>query len=212
MSHPDLNALAAFIDHRLSEADQASVVSHLVSCAECRALVATHARGQMPLEIQDQQAAGPTSRSLFRPAVWLPIAATLALATTAALIVSRGDRVAPSPTTPIAPQPSRPPVEAPPQTTSPPPPPKVAPPATDPGSLATRRSGMQTINGKTFRLVAGEWIDAAYDPLAVLPVQEISGPEARAALIARIPALAQYAALGTRVTVVHDGNVYQFRP
>jgi len=68
------------------------------------------------------------------------------------------------------------------------------------------------INGKTFRLVAGEWIDSAYDPIALLPVQEIAGPEARAAVIARIPALAQYVALGSRVIVTHDGIVYQFRP
>ena len=71
---------------------------------------------------------------------------------------------------------------------------------------------MQQINGKTFRLVAGEWIDSAYDPLAALPVQEITGSEARTALLARLPVLSQYAAIGPRVTVAHDGIVYQFRP
>jgi hypothetical protein len=165
----------------------------------------------MPLATHD--AAGPRSRSLFRPAVWLPIAATLALATTAALIVSRGDRapLAPSSAPAIAPQPSRPPIAVPSQPSTPPPPAAVPTPA-DPGSLATRRGAVQRVNGKTFRMVAGEWIDSAYDPLGLLPVQEITGPEARAALLARVPVLAPYAALGPRVIVVNDGLVYQFRP
>jgi hypothetical protein len=213
LPHPDLNAIAAFIDRRLSEADRAGVVRHLVGCAECRALVAAYARGQMPVDVQGQDSAGPGSRSLFRPGLWLPIAATLALATTAALIVSRADRtsIAPPASPPIAPQPSQPPVDTAPQPSSPPPSSAIPPPA-DPGSLATRRGAAQQVNGKTFRLVAGEWIDSTYDPLALLPVREIAGPEARAALLARVPPLAQYAALGPRVTVAHDGIVYQFRP
>ena len=211
--HPDLNAIAAFIDGRLSDADRAGVVAHLVGCADCRALVAAHARGQAPADVQGQTTAGAGSRSLFRPAVWLPIAATLALATTAALIVSRSDQtpIAPSTAPPSPPQPTRPPVDATPQPSTPPPA-SPAPAPADPGSLTTRRSGVQQINGKTFRLVAGEWIDSAYDPLAALPVQEVTGSEARAAVIARIPALAPFAALGSRVTVAHDGIVYQFRP
>lgn len=213
ISHPDLNAIAAFIDRRLSDADHAGVVAHLAGCAECRTLVAAHARGQMPVDVQGQESAGPRSRSLFRPAIWLPIAATVALATTAALIVSRSDRssIAPRPNPPITPQPSQPPVDTTPQPSSPPASNAVPTPA-DPGSLATRRGGVQQINGKTFRLVAGEWIDSAYDPLALLPVQEIAGADARTALLARVPLLAQYAALGSRVTVAHDGIVYQFRP
>jgi hypothetical protein len=207
MPHPDLNALAAFIDRRLSEADHAGVVAHLSGCTECRAIVAAHARGQQ-------------SRARLRPALWLPIAATLALATTAALIVSRSDRapVAPLPAPPVAPQSSGPPVESAPQPSPPtastaaPPAASTAPPPADPGSLAVRRGAVQQINGKTFRMVAGEWIDSAYDPLALWPVQEIAGPEARAALLAREPLLAPFAALGPRVTVAHEGAVYQFRP
>jgi hypothetical protein len=212
MPHPDLNALAAFIDRRLSEADHAGVVTHLAGCAECRALVAAHARGQEPADVEAQEPAGPRSRSPFRPAVWLPIAATLALAATAALIVSRGTQapLAPSPAPPIT-QPSRPPVDTAPPPAAPPPTSAVPTPA-DPGSVAVRRGAVQQINGKTFRMVAGEWIDSAYDPLAVLPVQEIAGADARAAVLTRVPLLAPYAALGPRVTVAHDGVVYQFRP
>ena len=77
VDHPDLNAIAAFIDGRLSDADRAGVVSHLVGCADCRALVAAHARGQRPAEVAGQTPAGPRSRSLFRPTVWLPIAAAI---------------------------------------------------------------------------------------------------------------------------------------
>jgi anti-sigma factor RsiW len=207
MPHPDLNALSAFIDGRLSEADRAGVVAHLSGCPECRAIVAAHARGQQ-------------SRARFRPALWLPIAATLALATTAALIVSRSDRApeGPSPAPPIAAPPSATPADSAPQPSPPPastastPPASTVPPPADPGSLAVRRGAVQQINGKTFRMVAGEWIDSAYDPLALWPVQEIAGAEARAALLARVPLLAPYAALGPRVTVAHDGAVYQFRP
>ena len=67
------------------------------------------------------------------------------------------------------------------------------------------------MNGKTFRLVAGEWIDSAYDPPALLPVRDLVGPDARTDVLARIPALAPYAALGANVTVVHEGVVYRFR-
>lgn len=68
------------------------------------------------------------------------------------------------------------------------------------------------VNGKMFRLVAGEWIDSAYDPVALLPVQDIAGPDARTSLLERMPSLAQYAALGPRVIVVFEGVVYRFRP
>lgn len=232
-SHPDLNALAAFIDQRLSEADRAAVITHLAGCFECRTVVATHARGLGPTTVQADQPAGRRSRSGFRPAVWLPIAATLTLATTATLmVVWRIDRGTPAPA-PIATETARPapgtavpapgtpgpatatPSPVAPETQSPVRPPTPAPTATvppgQPDPLATRRNAVRVVNGKTFRLVAGEWIDAAYDPLAALPVRDLVGPDARTDLLTRMPALAPYAALGATVTVVHEGVVYRFR-
>jgi hypothetical protein len=38
----------------------------------------------------------------------------------------------------------------------------------------------------------------------------VSTPEERSALLARIPALVPYAALGERVRVVYEGTVYRF--
>src|SRR5690348_18513395 len=57
--HPDLNAIAAFIDRRLSEAGRTEIVTHLAGCAECRALIAAHARGQVAPDGQGQASAGP---------------------------------------------------------------------------------------------------------------------------------------------------------
>lgn len=218
--HPDLNALAALVDQRLSEADRAGVIAHLASCVECRAIVATEARGLGGAARQRESPAGRRFRWGFRSTPWLPIAATLALATTAGLIVWRIDRGSPPPASSVTavpgPAPSNPetPVAAAPgaQTSPRLPAPAVTPRPAPSDSLATRRNAVRLVNGKTFRLVAGEWIDAEYDPVALLPVRDIVGPDARIGLLERIPALAQYAALGPRVTVAHDGVVYRFQP
>jgi hypothetical protein len=78
--------------------------------------------------------------------------------------------------------------------------------------LAVRRGGERKVDGKTFRLVAGAWIDASFDPLAALPTRDVVGAEARASLLASDPVLAKYAALGPRVLVVHEKVVYRFQP
>lgn len=220
-SHPDLNALAAFIDQRLSEAERAAVSTHLAGCFDCRAVLAGHARGQDSTPVQADRPAGRGSRRGFRPAVWLPIAATVTLATTAALVVWRLDRGAPAPAgrVPIVSEPAQPatatPVPVVPEAQGPvripPPAPTVTVPPGQPDPLATRRNAVRVVNGKTFRLVAGEWIDAAYDPPALLPLRDLVGPDARTDVLTRIPALAPYAALGANVTVVHEGVVYRFR-
>jgi hypothetical protein len=87
--------------------------------------------------------------------------------------------------------------------------PAPQPPAPAADDLTTRRSGVRELGGKTFRLVAGEWVDSDYDPLGLFPVENI-GPEARASLLDRIPELKPYAALGPNVLVVHRGVVYRF--
>jgi hypothetical protein len=65
------------------------------------------------------------------------------------------------------------------------------------------------VAGKSFRLVAGEWVDESYDRYALLPERAIGSAEERARVIAEVPALQPYIPLG-RVTVVHDGRVYRF--
>ena len=197
--HPDLNALAAFIDHRLSEADRTVCIDHLNECAECRTLLATYARGT---EVR------PRLRGMT---TWLPLAATLALVTTAGVMVWR---MTPSPgiTGPASPTTS-PPLPTPPTLAEPQQPPtspapvRPNPAANSPGPT---RSGERIVGGRVFQLVAGEWIDSRYDPLGLLPVVEIDAA-ARADFLTRVPALAPYAALGPRVVVVHEGVVYRFR-
>ena len=87
-------------------------------------------------------------------------------------------------------------------------PPSPAAPTSE--GLLARRSGQRIVGGKTFHLVAGEWIDSGYDRLADLPVVQVATPAERAALLARLPALKPYAALGNRVVVVVDAVVYRF--
>ncbi len=224
--HPDVNALAAFIDNRLSETERRAFIVHLGQCAECRGTLAAYARGALPLAAPSAGDAPSATRPLFRRVVWLPVAATLLLATTVGIKVWR----MPDPASPaVAPAP--PPASAAPATPDAVPPGGAALPGSEPtpGPAAaapaaprnpapapqpnTMRSGGDRLVGdKTFRLVAGEWIDAAYDPLALLPIEPVEGPGARAALLSRVPALAPYADLGARVVVVHDNVVYRFRP
>ena len=59
-------------------------------------------------------------------------------------------------------------------------------------------------------MIAGEWVDVDYDRLTGLPEVEVTTDSDRHALLARLPALEPYAALGSRVTVVHAGTVYRF--
>lgn len=195
-SHADPNDLAAFVEGRLPEGERATLVAHLAACRDCRATLAAYGRG----------AAAPRRQASLRP--WLPIAAILVMSVGLGLMVWRAEGPqAPAPAPPDSPP--RPPAAA----TSPPPV-APAPPAAATGreDVSVRRSGLRRVGDKTFQLVAGEWVDRAFDPLALLPVEEVVGDEARAALILRVPALAKYAALGPKVVVVHDKTVYRFQP
>jgi hypothetical protein len=242
--HPDLNAIAALADGRLEEPSRAALVGHLADCAECRGLLAACV-GRVGAA--NQRAARwrvPGAGALTRPRVWLPLAATLTIATIVGLQVSRRP-VAPlsdMPATSVAPPSDPAATSVAPQSdaaatsvapTSDKAATSVAAPAVDPDRMAgppalarpvappsapaedlvaKRGAGTREVGGRTFRLVAGEWIDSAYDPLALLPMEAVAGPAARAALLARLPALEPVADLGPRVLVVHDGLVYRFTP
>jgi hypothetical protein len=68
------------------------------------------------------------------------------------------------------------------------------------------------VAGKTFRMAAGEWVDAAFDPTLGMQTVTIRGSEARSDLLIRIPGLAPFTELGDRVVVVWEGTVYRFEP
>ena len=48
--HPDEDAIAAFVEGRIAEADSQSLVSHLVNCASCLHLTAELIRGEPELD------------------------------------------------------------------------------------------------------------------------------------------------------------------
>ena len=194
--------MAAMIDGNLRSDEHAAFVSHLAECEECRESLAEYARAQDALS----ESTPPFGRSRM---VWMSLAATLTLAAVAGVLTLRRQPPAPKVPSAVA-TPSATPSAA---SRLPAPPPAVAPapPREAPEDLTTRRSGRREIGGKTFRLIAGEWIDSAYDPLALLPAEDVD-PSARDAVLARIPALRPYAVLGPRFVVVYGGIVYRFGP
>jgi hypothetical protein len=69
----------------------------------------------------------------------------------------------------------------------------------------TRAADTRSLGGKTFRLVAGEWIDVGYRLGDALPIDDI---RSREELDAR-DLLRPFAALGRHFTVVVDDRVYR---
>jgi hypothetical protein len=198
---PDFDAIAAFVDDRLGRSERSQLLEHLVSCPRCRTIVAELARTRAPAW---------SVRSLT--AVALPLAASLMLALASGglywLVRTPGSGVSP------AVEPSRPDLPAPGQPSSPGATPAVSPSGTPaPGRSATpadvpdrtRTSGTRSLGGKTFRLVAGEWIDADYRLSDFLPMVDVRSRDDLAAH----PALGPFNTLGRRFTVVVDGTVYR---
>jgi hypothetical protein len=197
---PDLNALAAHAEGRLGSAESEALLDHLSECSSCRNTAALMVRAL---------AADPsaTRRRIPAAARWLALAATLLVATIVGLRVSR-DRPD-APTTP-APRPTSGPAAASVPAAAPDPSPQAS---TAPLPSDRKRGGAdRKIADKSFRLIAGEWVDAAYQPAAGLPVVEASGPEARRRLLEEHPALAPYLAARDRILVVLDGTVYRVEP
>lgn len=180
----DLNLIAALLEGRLDDSEKAQVQAHLADCAQCRATLALLAKGANE-GLLGSGASDPASRRWRSPAVWLPIAASVAVAAIALRLV-------------LAPEPSVD-TEAP-----------AEPPAVDESLLPTRAAG-RIVDGKTFRMKDGEWVDEAFGTTPA-PVTVIRGRQARDELLARIPQLRSYTELGDRVVVVHDGTAYRFEP
>lgn len=202
----DPGLLAAYVEGRLDEEERRALTVHLGACADCRQALAMLARatGVLPLAAKRRLVARP---------VWLALAATVLLATFAVRRLDGpiaggveekpGGSVASSIATPPAPpsaiaqaSPSVP----------------ADDPMLDPGLLVKRGAVQRHAGGKSFRLLAGEWVDSGFDPTASLPTMQIQGSAARAAVLQRLPALGPFAALGDRVVVVFEGRVYRFAP
>jgi hypothetical protein len=221
----DLNLLAAHLEDRLDGAEKERLTRHLAGCAECRETLATLARGAdlLPLPANAAPEAQP---GWHLSVVWLPLAATLVVAV--ATLTRFGwwtprDEAPPAAIASASPRPPRASSTlAPPSTTQMPASGTTRPvaPSTPAASrtdtapaderLLVLRGAQRRVAGKTFRHVFGEWIDADYDSAALLPEVGVSSAEERSALLARIPALAPYAALGERVRVIYEGTVYRF--
>lgn len=187
---PDLNALAAWVDGRLEPGERADLAAHLATCPRCRAIVAELAR-----------AAAPPARA-WRPVFALAASiAVVAVAGGAYLLVHEREQPAVVPPVIIRPAPP----------TASPSAPSVAPPTpsspSNPSPPADRKraAGTTSVHGKTFRLVAGEWIDQSYRESDFLPAVQVSSRQQ----LDTIPALRPYAALGSRFTVVIGGTVYR---
>ena len=182
------------------------VIAHVADCAECRAVLAGLAREPVASAVTQH-----TPAWWMRARVWMPIAASVVLAVGAGwLAQNRGDRGSgQTPSTPDQPAVTSPTATTPAPSVSEP---RSAPePQTPPADLgSTRRGGERTVDGKRFRLEAGAWIDETYDPFSLLPAVDVRTADERDELLARVPALRPFAALGPTVTVVRGGTVYRF--
>jgi hypothetical protein len=204
---PDLNTLAAFVDRRLDASARDQVVLHLAECPRCRAIVA---------ELMNADAARRSESRLLSRA--LPIAATLIIAAAGGGLYFALRDHAPTVPAVVTPAVAPPAVTAPAAGTSSAPstppdtnaqspaakPPVSAPPRR-PEPDRTRAVGTKSVAGKTFRLVAGEWIDGDYRRTDLLPVVDIQSRSD----FDRHPDLKRFATVGARFTVVVGGVVYR---
>jgi hypothetical protein len=203
---PNFNTLAAAAEGRLHARERSRVMEHLASCAECRRIVAELARGR-GRELTVRRWSMAT----------LPLAASLAIATATGGIYWLVRDRAPHGAAPLSQPPSAAPAVAAPSS-EPSPARPVAPLAASPAEPAqkegtapgspppdrTRAAGRKSAAGKTFHLVAGEWIDDDYRKTDFLPAVAI---RSRADLDAHAD-LARFAGLGRQFTVVVNGTVY----
>ena len=155
----DLNLLAAFAEGRLTSSERGQMLAHLVSCPQCRTVLAALARSADEGSVIAFLAR--RRHWLTRPPIWLPAAAVFVLATA---VVFVGQRPRSENELPAPPQPSV--VRQAPQ--------RVPPAGAEPPA-------QRMIGGKTFRLIASEWIDDAYDPLKALPEVDVRSDAHRAA-------------------------------
>ena len=199
----DLNALAAFVDGRSSESERAVVREHLASCARCRTVVG---------ELTQAGASRPAPLGWSRAALPLAASILIALGGGGLYLITRPG-TAPAAVAPAAPSPAAAP--APPSAIDRPDGRSSSPANTTPAPSATRRpqppadrtrsAETKSVAGKTFRLVAGEWVDVDYRVADVAAVVDIRTPDA----FGGHERLRPFAGLGRRFTVVLDDTAYR---
>jgi hypothetical protein len=190
---PNLAALAAFVDQRLGDDERREMAVHLAGCERCRDIVGQLARGRTPA------ASARWTRAL-------PLAASVVLVTAIGglyLVMTPSNQPSSSARAPGDALPGAA-VEAPPVARAVPAPDRAVVPSP---ALEDRprAAGEKSLEGKTFRLVAGEWIDSTYRVADGLPVVTVSNR----ADFDMSPELVPFTALGRRFTVVIDGTVYR---
>jgi len=190
---PNLAALAAFIDQRLSDDERREMAAHLATCGRCRDIVGQLARARAPAASDRWKRA-------------LPLAASVVLVTAigGVYLVMTPSNQQSSPARAPGVTLAGDPVTAPSVTPPVPAPGPAAVPSTAPEDRP-RSVGEKSIAGKTFRIVAGEWIDAAYRAADGLPVVTVSSR----ADFNMYPELVAFTALGRRFTVVVNDTVYR---
>ncbi|MBK8989333.1 MAG: VWA domain-containing protein [Chloroflexi bacterium] len=86
----------------------------------------------------------------------------------------------------------------------------IASTAPAPGETAVTQAGqIRLVGSKTFVLRDGVWLDTAYDPERFTPQAIGFASDAYFDLLAAVPELGQYLALGPRVVVVMGSQVYE---
>jgi anti-sigma factor RsiW len=169
--------LAALAEGRLEGAERERVVAHVADCLECRRTLAALGSAMADGTLTRPAPASAAAHARWtRPQVWLPIAASVVLATFAWFQYAGVQ------------------------------------PSANGEDVLLKRSGGRVVEGKTFRMVGGEWIDTGFDLSTALPTVIVRGGEERSAVLQRVPDLAPYAELGDRVTVEWNGTVYRFEP
>lgn len=223
----DPSLLAAYLEDRLDGVEKERLIGHLATCADCRGTLALLGRAASDLRLPSPPLR-PRQEGSWRVPLrtWLPLAASVAIATSIALrLISAPPSETGGPRTPERSEPL-------PRDLRPSPTPAAAASATPRGpgaaptitasgrpaadvideSLLAKRSATRHVAGKAFRSMEGAWVDISFDPAAALPVVEVKGAEARAALLSRLPDLRPYTGLGDRVVVLFEGTVYRFAP
>jgi len=193
---PDFEALAACADDRVSNAERARAVEHLASCPRCRTIVA---------ELVRSRTTAQPSASWFSGALPLAASLTVALAGGTLYWVMRDTGLRPA--APVA-QPAEPLPGAPAAVPAPALEPRPSPAAPSIQALPPdrpRSGGPRVVGGKTFQLIAGEWVDTSYRLADALPVADVQTNDD----LKSHPALEPFAELGPRFTVVVDGTVYR---
>lgn len=233
MKHIDPAVLAAFQDGGLSTAERASADSHLAECAICRDRLGAQMRAAAGRE--GARRTGPGLAGAIRPDRRVR-GELLAAAAIGALLLGAGlwwaaDRAAPTLDAPPAERAAAPRTRepAPGPSTRPPPSGEVAggqqggvpeDPAAGPAreegvapELLALRGGTRVVEGKTFRLEGGEWVDGTWTgPSGPVPIPLFRGTPAWNAALDERPALARYAEVGPRVLVVFDSLAFRILP